>query len=292
MASASTSLIESAKRAACVQAVAENFDATFRYVGIGSGSTIAYVVEAIAGLGPGVTSGMRFVPTGAGSAALVRGAGLTALSVPELLALEPGPAPSPAAENVPHRPIDIYFDGADEVDPELNCIKGGGACLFQEKLVARLARRFVCVADSRKRAPRLLTHWAYVPVEVAPAAAEYARRELARLGSVDPTIRTVPAAADGAAPAPLVTDNHNYIVDAPFPALLLNAEADQLDPARGRWTPDALLARIRQVFGVLEVGIFAGLDGPTAAAQGPDAEGVRPVKAYFGRPDGEVETLG
>ncbi|KAH9986435.1 ribose 5-phosphate isomerase [Xylariaceae sp. FL0662B] len=278
MAPPTTSLIETAKEAACRQAVADHFSADFKYVGIGSGSTVAYVVQAIAELGPDVTGRMKFVPTGSGSTALIRDAGLRVLQVPELLAEIPTPT---------RQPIDIYFDGADEVDAELNCIKGGGACHFQEKLVSRLARRFVCVADSRKKVDRLLTNWAYVPVEVAPMAAEYVLRELVAVGSSDPKIRT-----SGPTSARTVTDNHNYIIDAPFPTLLLDSEADKLDPARGLWTPSALLARLRGVFGVLEVGIFSGLNGPQVAELGPDAEGVKPVKAYFGRADGGVETLG
>ncbi|KAI1485111.1 ribose 5-phosphate isomerase A-domain-containing protein [Biscogniauxia mediterranea] len=281
-----TDLIESAKRAACQQAVAENFDPSFRYVGIGSGSTVAYVVEAIAAYGPAVTSGIKFIPSGSGSAQLVRNAGLTVLTIPELLA---SVSSSPSSPSPPSRQyIDVYFDGADEVDPELSVIKGGGACLFQEKLVARLSRKFVCVADSRKRAPRLLSGWAYVPVEVSPVAAELVRLALEDLGSVGPAVR-----ARGPGAAPKGTDNGNLIIDAPFPPLLLAAaEADRADPAAGRWTPDALAAAIRGILGVLEVGIFAGPTGPQAAALGPRAVGVRPVKAYFGNADGGVETLG
>ncbi|KAI1097671.1 ribose 5-phosphate isomerase [Jackrogersella minutella] len=279
MASTTTTVIESAKRAACRQAVADHFSTDFTYVGIGSGSTVAYVVEAIGELGASVTGRMKFVPTGSGSTALIRKAGLSVLQVPDLL--------QEVGEAAGHQPIDIYFDGADEVDAELNCIKGGGACHFQEKLVSRLSKRFICVADSRKKVDRLLTSWAYVPVEVAPMGAEYVRRELLRLGSSNPKIRT-----SGPTYIRTITDNHNHIIDAPFPTLLLNSEADKLDPAKGLWTPDALLAKIKSIFGVLEVGIFTGLNGPQVAQLGPDVEGVKPVKAYFGTADGKVETLG
>ncbi|KAI1113646.1 ribose 5-phosphate isomerase A-domain-containing protein [Nemania sp. NC0429] len=280
-------LVEAAKRAACQQAVKDHYSPDFRYVGIGSGSTIAYVVEAIAALGPSGSAGVKFVPTGAGSTRLIRDAGLAVLQVPELLREAVGFAG-------PSRQIlDVYFDGADEVDAELSCIKGGGACLFQEKVVARLARRFVCVADSRKRAPRLLTGWRYVPVEVSPVAAELVRQALVDLGSVDPVIRAAPSSPSDFASSEsgyLVTDNHNYLIDAPFPTLLLNSQADLIDPAKGIWTPEALTAKIRGILGVLEVGIFSGLTGPQAAAAGPGAEGVRPVKVYYGKTDGGVET--
>lgn len=274
-------LIEAAKRVACQQAVKDNFSPEFKYVGIGSGSTVAYVVEAIAALGPDVTGGMKFVPTGAGSTKLIRDAGLTVLQVPDLLA-EVGFDNRPGATR---RYLDIYFDGADEVDSELNCIKGGGACLFQEKIVSRLSKSFICVADSRKKADRLLTNWGYIPVEVSPVAAELVRQALVDLGSKDPVVRFSEATA-----TQLITDNHNYLIDAPFPTLLLNSQADSIDPAKGVWTPDALAAKIRGILGVLEVGIFSGLTGPQAAAAGPDVQGVRPVKVYFGKSDGGFET--
>ncbi|KAI1813571.1 ribose 5-phosphate isomerase A [Poronia punctata] len=275
-------LIEAAKRAACQRAVADNFSTSFKYVGIGSGSTVAYVVEAIAALGRDVTADMKFVPTGSGSTNLIRDAGLSVLQVPDLMR-EVGPAGPGSSRQY----IDIYFDGADEVDAELNCIKGGGACLFQEKIVSRLSKKFICVADSRKKAPRLLSNWAYVPIEVSPIAAELVRQSLVELGSKDPVIRVA-----GPTSTHVITDNHNYLIDAPFPSLLLNSEADRIDPSKGIWTPDALTAKIRGILGVLEVGIFSGLTGPEAAAIGPDVQGVRPVKVYFGKADGSFETLG
>lgn len=161
--------VEQAKRRAAQRAVDEHFSPSFNYVGIGSGTTILYVVEAIKAaceiangslvdaVDDGVASTasaavlaarhrrrssiddprhplhhkIRFVPTGFQSREVIRRAGLTPIafdSLPDGLVL------------------DVAFDGADEVDDELNCIKGGGACLFQEKLVATRARKFVCVA--------------------------------------------------------------------------------------------------------------------------------------------------
>jgi len=170
---AHASAVEEAKRRAAQRAVDEHFSARFSYVGIGSGTTILYVVEAIKaacevaddsasaveeeGVGasaPGTAEAsrrahrrrsslddpahplhhrIRFVPTGFQSREVIRRAGLTPVafdSLPDGLVL------------------DVAFDGADEVDDELNCIKGGGACLFQEKLVATRARKFVCVAGA------------------------------------------------------------------------------------------------------------------------------------------------
>ncbi len=125
-----TTPIETAKRNAANRAVAEHFDASYKYIGIGSGSTIVYVVEAIKATKTD-TSRIRFVPTGHQSRQVIINAGLTPIALDSL--------PTDVL-------LDVAFDGADEVDEDLNCIKGGGACLYQEKLVAMQARKFVCVA--------------------------------------------------------------------------------------------------------------------------------------------------
>ena len=133
--------IETAKRAAAKQAVEDNFPKDPRFVGIGSGTTIVYVVEAIKELGQDV-SRVCFVPTGYQSRQLIINAGLIPIQFESL--------PTGVL-------LDIAFDGADEVDDDLNCIKGGGACLFQEKLVAMRARKFVCVAGmSESRAAKFI----------------------------------------------------------------------------------------------------------------------------------------
>lgn len=126
-------LIESSKEAAAYQAVNDHLDTTFRYIGIGSGSTVVYVVKAIAELSKDATSKMSFIPTGEQSRQLIKAAGLRLVYIEDL----------PEGEQ-----LDVAFDGADEVDEELNLIKGGGACLLQEKLVATAAKKFVCVAGT------------------------------------------------------------------------------------------------------------------------------------------------
>jgi ribose 5-phosphate isomerase A len=107
---------------------------------------------------------------------------------------------------------------------------------------------------------RLLTNWPGVPIEVQPLWTERVRRQLISLGSPKPIIRSgLPGKA-----GPAVTDNGNHIIDAPFPPLLLNGDAGQADPTRGLWTPEALLARIKEMEGVLAVGLFTGYNGPQA----------------------------
>ena len=133
--------IEASKRAAAKEAVFNHFPKDPRFVGIGSGTTVKYVVEAITELGQDV-SRVGFIPTGYQSKQLVINAGLVPIEFDAL--------PDDAM-------IDVAFDGADEVDEDLNCIKGGGACLYQEKLVAMRSKQFICVAGrwchSQTRAP-------------------------------------------------------------------------------------------------------------------------------------------
>ena len=129
--------IEAAKRAAATQAVRENFPPDARFVGIGSGTTIVYVVEAINALKQDV-SRTCFVPTGYQSRQLITDSGLISIQYDSL---------------PPTAVLDVSFDGADEVDEDLNCIKGGGACLFQEKLVAMRSKQFICVAGSHTHPP-------------------------------------------------------------------------------------------------------------------------------------------
>lgn len=95
--------------------------------------------------------------------------------------------------------IDVYVDGADEVNAHMHMIKGGGAALTREKIVAAVAKTFVCIADDTKQVPVLGRF--PLPVEVIPMARSYVARELVKLGG-DPSYRTG-----------VVTDNGNVILD-------------------------------------------------------------------------------
>ncbi|KAI9797141.1 MAG: ribose-5-phosphate isomerase rki1 [Piccolia ochrophora] len=300
--------LEEAKRKAAYRAVEDHFPPDAHYVGIGSGSTVVYVVEAIAAMGPAVTSKIVFVPTGFQSRELIVEAGLPLGAIDSLVPLSSPRRKTGGALRVAtgrqdlglegeRVMLDVAFDGADEVDEELNCIKGGGACLFQEKLVATSAKKFVCVADYRKSQPRLLTKWPTVPIEIVPPSAPTVLRTLKLLGSPTPYLRLGGASKAG----PVVTDNGNFIVDAPFPALLLpsdivdESQAAGLANARrasiarappgGRWEVVALAKRLREIVGVVETGIFAGRNGEEAGEEGG---GQKPVAAYFGLEGGDV----
>lgn len=135
MATDGAALIESSKKAAAFQAVDDYLLPSYKYVGIGSGSTVVYVVEAIQAKGPGFYGDMTFIPTGSQSKGLIRNAGFRLSNLDE----------RPVVDGKAVR-LDVAFDGADEVDEDLNLIKGGGACLFQEKLVAAAANKFIAVA--------------------------------------------------------------------------------------------------------------------------------------------------
>ncbi|RDL40021.1 Ribose 5-phosphate isomerase [Venustampulla echinocandica] len=293
--------VEASKRRAAYKAVEDHFDVSYKYIGIGSGSTVVYVVEAIAAKGRDITSKMIFIPTGDQSKQLIIEAGLplggidslppvdsTYTKMDGVSALEVATGVTDLGLKGMRQCLDVAFDGADEIDEDLNCIKGGGACLFQEKLVATAARKFVCVADSRKLQPRLLTKWKAIPIEIAPLAAPTIKRILITLGSPDPVIRQGGSAKAG----PVVTDNGMWIMDAPFPPLLLPSDlkdGHKGDGEHGIWEVHQLGRRLKRIVGVLEVGLFYGRNGIQVANAGEEGGGQKPVAAYFGMEDGEVE---
>lgn len=144
--------------------------------------------------------------------------------------------------------VPIYVDGADEIDPQGNMIKGGGAAHTREKICASMAERFLCIADVSKQVD-VLGHFP-LPVEVVPLAREVVARQLFELGG-QPVWRKMP---DG---APLVTDNGCHILDV-----------HGLNLAE----PLAWEMQLTMVPGVLTVGIFA--QNPADVALIAAAEGV------------------
>ncbi|KAI9821895.1 MAG: ribose-5-phosphate isomerase rki1 [Pycnora praestabilis] len=269
------SRIEAAKKNAAKEAVKDHFDPSARYIGIGSGTTIVYVVDAIKA--KGVTADTKFIPTGYQSRQLV----LDAFGPEQLVEIDV------IREG---RMLDVAFDGADEVDEDLNCIKGGGACLLQEKMVATQARKFICVADHRKYQPRLLTRWPTIPIEIAPVCATRVLGALRALGSPAPFVRHSGAAKAG----PVQTDNNNYIIDAPFPPLLISSDIviDGEHAGMGKsgiWEIGELARRIKLIEGVVGHGIFSGRNGSEVARDGEGFGGEKPVAAYFGMESGEVD---
>lgn len=144
------------------------------------------------------------------------------------------------------------------------------------------------VTDYRKLSRRLLTTWKTIPIEIAPFAAPTIKRILITLGSTDPRIRQGGSAKAG----PVVTDNGMWIIDAPFPTLCLTADLQNGDPgdgSRGTWEVTNLGRRIKRIVGVLEVGLFYGRNGFDVARAGEEGGGQKPVAAYFGMENGEVQ---
>jgi ribose 5-phosphate isomerase A len=145
--------------------------------------------------------------------------------------------------------VDLTIDGADEVDPELNVIKGGGGALLHEKIVAQASRREVIIVDESKLSPALGTHWA-LPVEVIPFGWQSQRRVLESLGARI-TVRQPP---DG---TPFRTDRGNLMLDCAFGPIQ---------------QPMELAATLDARTGIVEHGLFLGLAAEVIVA---GADGVR-----------------
>jgi ribose 5-phosphate isomerase A len=151
-----------------------------------------------------------------------------------------------------HPTIDLTIDGSDEVDPDLNLIKGGGGALLREKIVAQASRREIIVVDESKLSPALGTHWP-VPVEVAPFGWRTQSAYLESLGAQ----ATLRVENDG---TPFRTDQGNLILDCHFGPISY---------------PTQLAARMNERAGIVEHGLFLGLATDVIVA---GAEGVRHLK--------------
>ncbi|MCX7945728.1 MAG: ribose-5-phosphate isomerase RpiA [Hydrogenophilus sp.] len=149
-------------------------------IGVGTGSTVNAFIDALA------ASGKSKKLAGAVSSSRATSERLTAIGVPLLDANEV-------------EALELYIDGADEIDSNLCMIKGGGGALTREKIVAAISRRFLCICDFTKRVERLGRF--PLPIEVIPMARTYVARELRRLGGQ-------PKWREG-----FITDNGNHILD-------------------------------------------------------------------------------
>ncbi len=180
-------------------------------VGVGTGSTVNKFIEALATIKDRVP--------GAVSSSEASTARLQALGIPVIAAQDAGE-------------LSVYIDGADEIDGQGYMVKGGGAALTREKIVAAQSRRFVCIADESKL---VRTLGAFpLPVEVIPMAAAHVARRFAAMGG---TARV--RVKDG---APLVTDNGQHILDVTGLQI-----ADPL----------GFESQVNQWPGVVTVGVFA-----------------------------------
>ena len=176
-------------------------------VGVGSGSTVNFFIDALATIKSRIDGA---VAASEASAARLRKHGIEVFELNDVLELP------------------VYVDGADEVTERLHMIKGGGGALTREKIVAAVARRFVCICDASKLVPVLGKY--PLPVEVIPMARSHVGRELARRGAA-PELRLN-----------YKTDNGNLILDCRGLSIV---------------DPPALESDLNQIAGVVTNGIFA-----------------------------------
>jgi len=185
-------LIELGKKNAAIKAVEENIKKNM-IVGIGSGSTIVYAVQRLGEINNEKSLNLKCIPSSFQAYQLIIQNGL------ELVSLEQYPE------------IDIDFDGADEIDKDLNLIKGGGGCLVQEKILASNSKNLIIIVDFRKNSETLGTKWSQgIPIEVIPMAYFPIMKKFKNLGG-KPVLRMAKSKS-----GPLITDNGNFIIDVDF----------------------------------------------------------------------------
>jgi ribose 5-phosphate isomerase A len=201
-------------------------------VGIGTGSTVAYFIRL---LGEQVKKGLRIrgIPTSEHSRQDADKMGISLTTLDEC------------------QEIDVTVDGADEIDPQLRLIKGGGGALLREKIVASASKRLVIIADSTKRVPVLGRF--PLPVEVIKFAQALVKKKIEALGAQVALRR----AASG---EPYLTDENNHILDCRFGRI-----AD----------PDRLAQQLSDMPGVVEHGLFIAMASVALVAEGSDVVEVK-----------------
>lgn len=189
-------------------------------VGVGTGSTVAFFIDALAGMRDRIAGA---VSSSDQSTARLRGHGIEVLDLNAC------------------GPIPLYVDGADECDPGKRLIKGGGAALTREKIIAEAAKTFVCIIDPSKEVPVLGRF--PLPVEVIPMARSLVAREILAMTGGQPVWRQG-----------TVTDNGNWVLDIHGLAIT---------------DPVAMERTINQIPGVVAVGLFARRPADIVIVGGP-----------------------
>jgi len=203
-------------------------------IGLGTGSTTTYLIHALARR---IQAGLHIVGAVATSQAthdlaLRLGIPLTTLDI--------------------HPNLDLYIDGADEIDRQLRLIKGAGGALLREKIVASVSKRFVVIADATKEVTQLGQHFP-VPVETVPLAAKPVRQRLEALGA---SVQQRQLAG-----SVFTTENGNIILDCSFPHGITHAE--ELDE------------QLHHIVGIVETGLFLNM-AQQALIGGPEGVKILP----------------
>ncbi|KAF7995079.1 hypothetical protein HCN44_004551 [Aphidius gifuensis] len=230
--------LEQAKKAAAYKAVDDHVKSN-SIIGVGSGSTVIYAVHRIAEkVRSENMANVICVPTSFQARQLIINSRLI------------------LGDLDTHPKLDCVIDGADEVDADLNLIKGGGGCLLQEKILASCANSLIIIADYSKNSEKLGQHYKKgIPIEVVPMAYVPIKRKVEdNFGGVA-EIRMARAKA-----GPVITDNGNFILDWDFPFDLEKS-----------W--EEIHTEIKLIPGVIEIGLFVNMAH----------------KAYFGMNDGTVK---
>jgi ribose 5-phosphate isomerase A len=209
------STVDVAKKNAALEAVKHVRDGFA--VGLGSGSTAAYAIEEI---------GARI------KREKLRVSGVPTSHQAFMLAVEHG---IPVTTLEEHPTLDLAIDGVDQIDRDLNLIKGMGGALLREKIVASASKRFIVIADESKRVKVLGEGGQPIPVEVVPFAAKPVMLRLKRMGGA-PVLREGQGKV-----GPVVTDNGNFVVDADFRLVREPLELER---------------KLKAVPGVVETGLF------------------------------------
>ncbi len=230
--------VESLKKAAAEKAVEQVKSGMV--LGLGTGSSAKFAIMKIGQLWQaGTLTNLVGIPTSEGSTALAHEYGIP------LTTLDAYPV------------VDLAIDGADEIDPNLNLIKGLGGALLREKMIESATKHFIVVADGSKVVDKLGTR-APVPVEIVQFAWQVQARWLESLGCT-PILR-------GSKSQPYVTDNGNYILDCHF--------------SNGIDHPAELAAILKSRTGVVEHGLFLGIAHEAIVAT---AEGLQVTKRRMSR---------
>lgn len=228
-------MVEEAKKLAGYAAV-DNHVKNNQALGIGSGSTIVHAVKRLAERVKEENLHVVCVPTSFQARQLILQNGLTLTDLDR------------------HPELDVAIDGADEVDSELNLIKGGGGCLTQEKIVAACAKSFIVIADFRKDSKNLGEQWKKgVPIEVIPMAYVPVSKAIQSQFGGAAELRMAVSKA-----GPVVTDNGNFLLDWRFEKV-------------HDW--NSVNTAIKMIPGVVDTGLFISM-----------AE-----RVYFGMEDGSVK---